>query len=213
MQFVIQYCEQHDASAIWRKMPEKSHYRVSGADIFVGRPSVDVKFLDRLSCSSIMIVPHFCKRGPNGLWVISRAANHHLERAFRERSLYYLRTERFGVFVHEIDDARKIYSLELFRSRRQAEECAAAQRGASHLNLDVGVATGSQLLRLISSVDVIAIGTTRVAITREGMLFDNRSPLVSPDGFLALIDDNSHGNSAISSDCPDLHWTNNSIAP
>jgi hypothetical protein len=137
-----------------------------------------------------MIVPHFCKRGPNGLWIISRAVNHPLEQAFREQTLYYLRTERYGVFMHEIDDARKIYSLELFRSRRQADECAAAGSARSNLNIDVAVATGNELLRLISSVDVIEIGTTRVAITRDGILSDNRIQPLSPEDLLALIDAN-----------------------
>jgi len=48
--------------------------------------------------------------------------------------------------------------------------------------------TGSELLRLIAAVDVIEIASARLAISMDGMFFDDVTERASADTLLALID-------------------------
>jgi hypothetical protein len=104
MQLVIQYYEQQQWYAVWQKdWNDKIRFRCGGAQVFVGRPPVKVELLHDLSCSSIVIAPHLSRRGPNGLWILSRGANHPLEQAFRGTRAYYLKDQQTPVVIEEMD--------------------------------------------------------------------------------------------------------------
>ena len=83
---------------------------------------------------------------------------------------------------------------ELFRSGKHAEKVATKERselkkvGQEEFEIDVAAATGSELLRLIAAVDVIEIASARLAISRDGMFFDDVTERASADTLLALID-------------------------
>ena len=196
MQFVIQYHEQYDNCAIWDRsmFSDKSSFRVGGSQVFAGRPPVQVELLNEIWCSSLVVAPHLSRRGPNGLWIISRGVNHPIEQAFRERTLYYLEMGKRPWIVQEIDGWRRIHSLELFRSAKHADKVATKERtelkkeGQEEFEIDVAAATGSELLRLIAAVDVIEIASARLAISRDGMFFDDVTERASADTLLALID-------------------------
>ena len=106
-------------------------------------------------------------------WPISRTLTTPLNRLSAEANLYYLRIDGRPSFVGEIEDWRKIFSLELFISRDRAEKTAVKERaelkeaGIEDVDLDVAAATGSDLLRLISATDVIELANRRLAISRE----------------------------------------------
>lgn|SRR5262245_11034115 len=191
MQLVIEYFEQQSGRALWGKeWDDKSRFRFGGAQILVGKPRVEVELLDRLFCSSVVIAPHLSRRGPNGLWILSRAANHPLEQAFHSRKLYYLRDQGCPNVIVEIDGWRTAYSLELFRSREFAEERAIEEKDAFGADLDVSAATGSDLLGLIAAVDVIDIydiGISRFPISIDGTIFCGEAQLASADALLAAI--------------------------
>ncbi len=195
MQFVIQYHEQCDKCAIWHKdmSRDKSRFCIGGTQVFVGRPPVEVGWLNDISCSSLLIAPHLSRRGPNGLWIISRAANHPIEKAFRGTKAYYLKTEGHPLIVEEIDGWRRIHSVKLFRSREDAEEDAIEERagfkqaGSEQIQVDIAVATGSELLKLIAAIDIVEIADARLATTLDGMFFDELPEVSSADALLALI--------------------------
>ena len=130
MEFVIQYHEQRDKCAVWHEdmSRDKSHFRTGGTQVFVGRPSVEVEWLNQTSCSRLLIAPHFSRRRPNGLWIISRAPSHPLKKAFGESRAYYVKIEDRPLIVEEIEDWRRIHSVELFRLRRDAEKTAIEER-------------------------------------------------------------------------------------
>ena len=96
--------------------------------------------------------------------------------------------------VQEIDGWRRIHSLELFRSGKHADKVATKERtelkkvGQEEFEIDVSAATGSELLRLIAAVDVIEIASARLAISMDGMFFDDVTERASADALLALID-------------------------
>jgi hypothetical protein len=196
MQFVIQHHEQSDNYVTWHqnRLSPESFFRIGGAQVFVGRPAVQLDFLNEISCSSLVIAPHRSRRGPNGLWIISRATNHPVEQSFGKRSLYYLSVDRHPDFVCEIADWQRIFSLELFMSRDRAEKAAAKQQaelkeeGIENVGLDVQATTGSDLLRLISAADVIELARTRLAISRDGMFFDGLKEVATVETLSALID-------------------------
>jgi len=108
--------------------------------------------------------------------------------------LYYLRIDGRPSFVGEIEDWRKIFSLELFISRDRAEKTAVKERaelkeaGIEDVDLDVAAATGSDLLRLISATDVIELANRRLAISREDMFFDRLEEVATFETLAALID-------------------------
>lgn len=108
--------------------------------------------------------------------------------------MYYLRIDGRPSFVGEIEDWRKIFSLELFISRDRAEKTAVKERaelkeaGIEDVDLDVAAATGSDLLRLISATDVIELANRRLAISREDMFFDRLEEVATFETLAALID-------------------------
>ena len=55
------------------------------------------------------------------------------------------------------------------------------KEGLEEIEIDVAAATGSELLRLIAAVDVIEIASARLAISRDGMFFDDVTERASAD--------------------------------
>ena len=86
-------------------------------------------WLNEISRSSLVVAPHLSRRGPNGLWIISRGVNHTIEKAFRERTLYYLEMGKRPWSVQEIDGWRRIHSLGLFRSGKHADKVVTKESG------------------------------------------------------------------------------------
>jgi hypothetical protein len=138
-----------------------------------------------------VITPHLSRRGPNGLWLISRGDNHPLEQAFRAVAVYYLRGARCPDFVNELDGWRRIYSFALFTSRREAKEQAAEEKKELGIDRKIATATGSDLLRLIATADVVEIGEWRLPISVEGSNFDEAEQLTTSDELLAILTNRS----------------------
>jgi len=91
MPFVIEWLNDQNLCDLWHKeYDEKTRFKIGGAEVLVGKPYIDLKLLDSLSCSAVVIVPHLSRRGPNGLWILSRGAKHPLAEQFAICQAYYL---------------------------------------------------------------------------------------------------------------------------
>jgi hypothetical protein len=190
MQLVIEYFSQQDQCVTWRKdLDERTWFRFGGACVLVGRQPILVQLLNHLFCSQVVIAAHLSRRGPNGLWIISRGVNHPLEQAFREVTAYYLKDEQCPEVIEEseVGNWRSIYSLELLQSRKHAKERAKEEKAEFEINIEIAMATGSKLLHLIAAVDVIEVGEVRLPISVEGMQFEGEEELASANNLLALL--------------------------
>jgi len=176
MPFVIEWFKDNNRCDLWhRDYNEKTRFKIGGMEVLVGRPCIDLTLLDSLSCSAIVIVPHLSRRGPDGLWVLSRGANHPIEQKFTACSAYYLAYGACPSIAEEIDDWKSIHSLELFQQKVQAETRNQEFKDEDEdedIDFDIVNAAGSELLSLISSVDIVEVDSGRYPITRAGQFFD-----------------------------------------
>jgi hypothetical protein len=132
-------------------------------------------------------VPHLSHRGPNGLWLLWRGSEHPLEHAFAPRQAYYLQDSHCPAVTTEIDDWREAETLELFRTYGDAAARASEDKENFSVDYEVAVASGSELLRLISAVDVIDIGGERFPLTFEGQRLCRMAPVASTAALVAAV--------------------------
>lgn len=178
MPFAIEWFKGHNECDLWhRDYGEKTRFKIGGAEVFVGHPYIDLNLLECLSCSALVIVPHLTRRGPNGLWILSRGVNHPLEQAFNKCQAYYLADGTCPSIINEIDGWKTIHTLELFHQRVDAESLQREIKDQEDIDFDVAKSSGRELLSIISCVDVVDIDSVRYAITREGQYFDEADNL------------------------------------
>lgn len=101
----------------WDDFPRKGWpLHAGGYSVAVSpRPSVCLSYLDSLTCHSIIVMPYKTKRGPNGIWVISRGLNHPLVKEF-EKIKVYAPVDINGVF-HYRDKNDANYSKQIILSK------------------------------------------------------------------------------------------------
>lgn len=188
MQLVIEHFEKRKGYITWqRDWNDNGWFRFGGALVFVGRPPVRVELLNNLFCSSIVIAPHLSRRGPNGLWILSRDINHPLEQAFLKTKAYYLKNQRAPAISVVCNDWRSAQSLDIFRSRKQAERYANEEKAEFDTELDIYMAAGSDLLKLIADVDIIDTVKAWFPISEEGRRLCDESQVASVETVLALF--------------------------
>jgi hypothetical protein len=182
MPFVIQWFEDFHRIEVWKSEYNSPVFRINGAAVIVGRPSIPISTLEGLSCSALILVPHLSKRGPNGLWVIRRCEKHRLVESFRNMGAYVIYDKGEAQIYTEVGDhfSDNIKVVWIFRSRDLAQEelkvCLADldDSGIEEPGLDIRYCTGSDLLNLLSKVDKVEIDYEPYAITTDGKRFDER---------------------------------------
>ncbi len=187
MPFVIEWFKKNNVCDLWRKeYGEKTRFKIGGAEVLVGRPYIDLTLLDFLSCSAIVIVPHLSRRGPNGLWMLSRGAEHPIEQKFASCEAYYLAYGNSPCLTDEIDDWKSIHSLELFR---QSEQAVVRQKefAEDDVDFDIANAAGSILLSVIACVDLVETDGFRYPITRDGQRFDETESVANVEEITAAL--------------------------
>lgn len=188
MPFVIEWFHNQNSSNLWHKeYGEKTRFKIGGAVVLVGRPYIELNLLNYLSCSTIVIVPHLSRRGPNGLWIISRGAKHPLAEQFALRQAYYLAYGGSPSFVQEIDGWKSIHSIELFRQQEQVEIRRQEIIEEGDNGFDITTAVGNDLLSLISLVDIVEIDSGRYPITDEGQFFDEIDKIASAEEIVSAL--------------------------
>jgi len=191
MPFVIEWFKDNNGCDLWQhSYNEKTRFRIGGAEVLVGRPCIDLTLLDSLSCSAIVIVPHLSRRGPNGLWVLSRGVNHPIEQKFATSNVWCLAYGTCPSIVQEIDGWKRIHSLELFKQKEQAElrnQEFKDEDDDEDVEFDIFNSKGSELLSLIACVDIIEIDSGRYPITRDGRYFDAVEKLADAEEMVAAL--------------------------
>ncbi len=188
---IIEWLESSRPRLRWRRdVPSRSAFDADGVNIVFGEPFVQSRVLDQLSCSALVLAPHLTRRGPNGLWVIQRGPNHWLAKLLEAVTVYYLINEEdhLPLVKERAPLPWSVFSLDLFSAQGLAEdyaEKAAAPRGETAA---VTSATGSELLELISRVDIITVDRTPFALTRWAELYDEgKLKNISPDHLRELL--------------------------
>jgi hypothetical protein len=182
MRFIIDWFEVNDPIQTWGyDHSSRAAFTINGTFVHVGRPPIDTSRLDHHSRSGLMIVPHFTKRGPNGIWIIRRGKKHKLEKVFRNVSSYYLEwKDQSPAVVRVHSDWWKISLIEFFRKKIDAISFARKISEEGKSEYYVSEASGKELLRIISLVDQVDIDGEAYAISLEGTLFDGEE-LIQPD--------------------------------
>jgi hypothetical protein len=147
----------------------------------------DDRVLEWTFVPSAAIAVNESRRGPNGLWLLWRGTEHPLEHSFASQLAYYLKDSHCPAVITEIDDWREAETLELFRTYGDAAERASEDKEVFKVDYEVAVASGSELLRLISAVDVIDIGGGRFPLTFEGQRLCRMSQVASAAALVAAI--------------------------
>lgn len=83
--YAVAWFSQGSSPLTWDNLgTSQAAIRMGDAIIITGRsPSFNIRELDSsISYARIAIVPHVSRRGPNGIWVISRGPEHPLEKQF-----------------------------------------------------------------------------------------------------------------------------------
>jgi hypothetical protein len=126
---------------------------MGGFDIMTGpHPYVCVKSLDSISCAGVAIISHISRRGPNGIWIIRRGAEHSLEKKFATLQGHLL-----------VDD----FGQPKIRNRQGAwwEIGIAFSRSPSkRIYAPTRAVTGGDLLSLLASVNWLTIGRKELII-------------------------------------------------
>lgn len=187
MPYIIEWCSNNRYDVWHRKYNEKTCFKIGGAEVCVGRPYIDLRLLDSLSCSATLIVPHRSRRGPNGLWILSRGANHPLVQQFAVCNAYYLAYGSSPSLVQEINGWRSIHYLELFLQRKQAVVRQKELEEDDDMVFDIANIAERDLLSLISTVDLVEIDSVRYAITREGQFFEEIDKVVTAEEIASVF--------------------------
>jgi hypothetical protein len=175
MKFIIDWFEINDPIQTWNfDHSSRASFFINGNYVHAGRPSIDLRRLDHHSCSGLMLVPHFTKRGPNGIWTIRRGTKHKLEKMFRDVWAYCLKWKDDSLLiVSDYSDRPIIQLIELFREKADAESSALDRSEESEPEIRASKTSGSDLLKFISFVDQIYIDWKPYAISANGTRFDD----------------------------------------
>jgi hypothetical protein len=184
MPYIIEYCENRGIDGGWRtRYGDKSNFFAAGTQVIVGQPWVPLRDLNELWCSGLAIVPHLSRRGPNGIWLITRSPSHPLEALFAEQTAYGLRDEFGSCVAYEVGDHQEVTIIDLFRTRKAAEKWSAKWEKEIEEASEVVSFSGPALLRIVSSVDLVYLGSKRIAITEKGRQVETSDHVSSPNEF------------------------------
>ena len=202
--YLLRYTHEH-------RLPMHSRYsnrsnaaelELEGTFMAMGRPRISHTRLDTLEFSRVVLMPHFTRRGPNGIWELRHDVKHPLEIRIRTAAAYILQTgdglpSRVGC-VSNVGSECQLISL--FATMEQAQENAAElQEELDVHGLTAARTEGSALLEILSYADAIELFTaagesTLLSLTHRGSLVlreddDEWYPVQTTESVLdALVD-------------------------
>jgi len=178
MELAINWLQDRDRGGTWeRNYRDNCHFKACGTEVFLGFPPVPIDLLDSLSCSHLLIAPHLSRRGPNGLWLISRGGNHPAVRVFEHCTAYCEMADDRPVFCFESSRWRdETAILDLFSSIETAKRKISEYSDDDDFCPEIRLISDNDLLETISFADVVTlsgmtdglISEEAFAITRKG---------------------------------------------
>lgn len=141
----------------WRRGWAHNTLEWGGVHVALGHPDVPINLLNNLKTSALMIVPHFKKRSPNGIWIIKRGKNHPIYKELHEFKLFYVERDDGHPKMAErrLSAYEVTRSVRLFTSLKAAEEDLRKKTKISQLN--VKELSTQQLMELIAFVDSLKV--------------------------------------------------------
>jgi len=108
---------------------------------------------------------------------------------FRDVSAYTLTEKGIDpLVVHAVSDWKKIYLIDLFRKKADAEAFAHEISEETEPELSALKVSGRELLRIISLVDQVDIDWETFAVTLDGTRFDGEEfPRPTPEELKEII--------------------------
>lgn len=153
---------------------ERTRFRCGGTLVLTGHPAIPVERLDNPGCDLLALVPHRSRRGPNGIWLITRGPEHPLEKRFAGcRAFYVTEGGTPSVILDSTySEFEPAVTIELFRLEEDALDRAEMDREIIEDadSIEVASATGPVLLQLIAECDLVDVDGTSFAFTRTGQM-------------------------------------------
>lgn len=162
------------------EVSERTRFRCGGTLFLTSYPSIPLDQLDDPACDLLALVPHRSRRGPNGIWLITRGPEHPVEKLFAGcRAFYVTYHGRPMLFSDESHSPyRPATGIELFRLQEDALEHAEMERDfvEDEGDVELASATGPELLQLIAGCDLVVVDGISIAISRSGQLVIEHNP-------------------------------------
>jgi hypothetical protein len=153
-------------------LSDKTSFWFDGTLVLTGAPQVPIDRLDVLFCDRLAIVPHRSRRGPNGIWIITRGPEHPLVKSLADLRAFYVTCEGTPFYYEEYDDAvhEAAAGVDLFLNAEDADAQAESERDFVSDDEEVSVASaaGTELLSLIAGCDLVGVDGERVALSSAG---------------------------------------------
>jgi hypothetical protein len=187
---LLGYFRAHDPQGEWaRGWIEQTCFRHGSTRVLVGRPRIDVSLLDACACAEIAVVPHLSRRGPDGIWLVTRGPKHPFVQELESCRAYYLEESGHPSYFVEVTSYSIANGIDLFTTPSAAHEAAQEMSEGDDIDgLRVAHASGRMLERLIGRVDVVDVDSThRFALSPEGSLITGGSTLAVPSQLLAAL--------------------------
>jgi len=198
--YLVAYFRQYEGwpKPLLRSKFESTNFRIGGASVLIGRPTIPVHQLDVLTTSEIILVPYPTARGPNGIWRIRRGENHplaiaaaHLRSCYclvddeEEPNIFHMLspTDLMGPSPHSFAT-----TLDLFFSRRKASAYAKTLQKDGVGKFRVIEMNGLPLLDLLSHLDLVSMEDgDEIALTPLGKITIGVDKLTTTDEVIALL--------------------------
>lgn len=169
MELAIEWLQNRHMGGTWEHDYQKNcHFKACGTEVFLGLPPVPIHLLDSLSCSHLLLVPHLSRRGPNGLWFISRGNSHPVQVAAAPCTVFIEATANIPVFCFESGRwGEEVVILDLFASKEAANmKIFGYSNGEDYYSESVPI-SGKELLEIISFADVVTFSSIEAGILSE----------------------------------------------
>jgi hypothetical protein len=175
------------AQAAWDLV--EPHVNKHSIDLRIGAGCVDLRTFGSLKVRAIALVPHWSARGPNGVWIVRRGAQHRHVLAMKDASAFV----NWPPFVTDDGDGSMLAvqydCVELYSSRASAADNSAD--GGEDATPEIRELTGTALLDVIIGADVVEVDQIVYATgiahpVEKGVYGEPMSPAVLEDVLEAL---------------------------
>lgn len=200
--YLLRYVREHrfPLYSRYHRRSGAAELELEGTFMAMGRPWIAHDCLDTLEFSRVALMPHFSRRGPNGIWELRRDVNHPFELRLKNTAAYIQQTPD-GLpnrICHVGEFGSECQVIEVFATREHALEDAEEQRNLGAPELRVARIEGTPLLDMLSYADVIELFTpdgtlTELCLTHMGTVAsaddDQTIPRASAEAVLDTLVD------------------------
>ncbi len=168
----------------WRAVEylDRTSFLCGGTEFRLGRPAFRPTEFDELNRWRVALVPHWSGRGPNGVLLLSRGAQHPVMLQFEGLRPFLAAEDHKGVMgvmnwaKEGEQDRAKV--LGLFNMRDEAHEAPTPVRQ---------IATADELVRAFTTVDVVNVDGVDFPLTQAGLRVSRVARLATIEQIVAAL--------------------------